>query len=152
VETSLVLGIVGLLSAAAIGLAKPPQMDLTCIEQEIPATVMQAMHLARARGSNVTVALGTPALGPDVLPLRLPSRVKWGKPAQVPLPKGMDDPVRADTTGEAHAKITVTPRHTATATTWFLNDGTDVLCMRLSGRCHLQLLRWRATKKAWGRV
>lgn len=152
VETSLVVGIVGLLASAAAGMMRPPQMDLTCVQQEIPAAVMQAMHLARARGTNVTVALGQPALGPDVLPVKLPGRVKWGKPAQVPLPPGMDAPTRADSTGEAHARVTVTPRHTATATTWFLNDGTDALCMRLSGHGRLQLLRWRACRKTWTRV
>lgn len=152
VETSLVMGIVSFLSVVGIGMVRAPQMDLTCVQQEIPAAVMQAMHLARARGTNVVVALGQPAQGPDVLPVKLPSHVKWGKPAQVPLPPGMDAPTRADTTGEAHARVTVTPRHTATATTWFLNDGSDALCMRLSGHGHLQLLRWRASRKVWTRV
>jgi prepilin-type N-terminal cleavage/methylation domain-containing protein len=152
VETSMVMGIVGILSAVGISMTQPPQMELTCVQQEIPAAVMQAMHLARAKGTNVIVALGQPELGPDVLPVKLPSHVKWGKPAQIPLPPGMDAPVVAGTTGEAHAKVTITPRHTATATTWFLNDGTDALCMRLSGHGHLQLLRWRAARKSWTRV
>jgi len=147
----MVMGIVGMLSVMGIGMAEPPQMDLTCVQQEIPAAVMQAMHLARERGKNVIVALGQPGLGPDVLPVKLPARVKWGKPSSVPLPPGMDAPTRAGTTGEAHARVTVTPRRTATATTWFLNDGTDALCMRLSGHGHLQMLRWRASSKSWTR-
>jgi len=152
VETSIVAGILSLLTVVGIGSMQSPQIELTSVEQEIPAAVMQAMHLARARGRNVIVALGEPTKGPDILPVKLPRRVKWGKPPQVPLPPGMDQPTRADKTGEAHVRITITPRHTATATTWFLNDGTDALCMRLSGRGHLQLLRWRASRKAWTRV
>jgi hypothetical protein len=151
-ETSLVMGLVGILSVVGLGMVKPPQMALTSVQQDLPAAVMQAMHLARARGRNVTVALGQPALGPDVLPVHIPARVKWGKPAHVPLPHGMDEPVRATTTGEAHARITVTPRRTATATTWFLHDGTDALCMRLSGHGHLQLLRWQDSRKTWTRL
>jgi len=151
VETSVVLAIVGILSSVGLGMTRTPDMELSCVQHELPAAVMQAMHLARARGKNVIVALGQPGLGPDVLPVQLPKHVKWGKPSQIPLPKGMDDPTRADTTGEAHAKVTVTPRHTATAATWFLNDGTDALCMRLSGHGHLQLLRWRASRKSWTR-
>lgn len=152
VETSVVMGIVGLLMAFGISAVGSPQMDLTCVQQDLPAAVMQAMHLARARGRNVTVALGRPELGPDILPVHIPPRVKWGKPAHVPLPKGMAAPVVAGTTGEAHARITITPRRTATATAWFLHDGTDALCMRLSGTGHLQLLRWRNASKKWTRV
>jgi len=152
VETSLVVGILGILSAVGIGMMRSPRIELTCVQQDIPAAVMQAMHLARERGTNVVVALGQPSLGPDVVPVRLPRNVKWGKPSQIPLPAGMDEPIRATTTGEAHARVTVTPRHTATATTWFLNDGSDALCMRLSGQGHLQLLRWRASRKCWTRV
>lgn len=152
VETALTMGIVGILSVVGLGSTTSPQMDLTCVQQELPAAVMQAMHLARAKGQNVVVALGQPGLGPEVLPVKLPARVKWGKPAHVPLPPGMDDPTRADVTGEAHARVTITPRHTATAATWFLNDGTDALCMRLSGRGHLQMLRWRNARKTWTRL
>lgn len=152
VETSLVLGIFGFLFALGIAMARPLDVDLTCVQQDIPAAVMQAKHLARARGQNVVVALGRPTLGPDILPVALPARVKWGKPAHIPLPPGMEEPLRATQTGEAHARITITPRHTATATTWFLNDGREALCMRLSGKGRLQLLRWREARKAWTRV
>lgn len=152
VETSVVLGIVGFLSVAGLSLTQSPRMDLTAIQMELPATVHQAKVLARASGRNITVALGQPKLGPDILPVRMSHRVKWGKPAGIPLPKGMNDPVKADQTGEAHAKVTITPRLTATAATWFLNDGRDALCMRLSGQGRLQLLRWQASRKAWVRV
>jgi len=152
VETSLVLGIVGILAAAGLSLTGLNHMDLTAMQMELPATVDQAKVLARASGRNISVALGRPELGPDILPVKLSSRLKWGKPAHIPLPRGMEDPKVADKTGEAHAKVTITPRHTATAATWFLNDGTDALCMRLSGRGRLQMLRWRASHKAWVRV
>ncbi len=152
VETSVVMAIVGILTAVGISAVGSPQMDLTCVQQDLPAAVMQAQHLARARGRNVIVAIGKPELGPDILPVNIPARVKWGKPSHVPLPKGMATPVTAGTTGEAHARITITPRHTATAAAWFLHDGTDALCMRLSGTGHLQLLRWRNSSKTWTRV
>ncbi len=152
IETAVVMGIVGLLTVVGLSAVGSPQMDLTCVQQDLPAAVMQAMHLARARGRNVTVALGKPELGPDILPVHIPARVKWGKPSHVPLPKGMTAPVQAGSTGEAHARITITPRHTATAAAWFLHDGTDALCMRLSGTGHLQLLRWRNSSKKWTRV
>lgn len=152
VETSVALGIVGLLSLAGLSLSQPIRMDLSALQAELPGTIHQAKVLARASGRNVTVALGRPEQAPDVLPVRMSARVKWGKPAHVPLPKGMSDPVVADVSGESHGRVTLTPRHTATAATWFLNDGTDVLCMRLSGQGRLHLLRWRAERKAWGRV
>ena len=152
IETSITMGIVGILTVIGISSVGSPQMDLTCVQQELPAAVMQAMHLARARGRNVTVALGQPELGPDILPVKIPARVKWGKPSHVPLPAGMSEPARAGSTGEAHARITITPRRTATATAWFLNDGTDALCMRLSGTGHRQLLRWRNASKTWVRL
>jgi hypothetical protein len=64
----------------------------------------------------------------------------------------MADPAKADTQGEAHRTITVTPRHTATASCWFLNDGEDVLCMRLSNRGRVRMLRWRAGNLRWVRA
>jgi hypothetical protein len=56
---------------------------------------------------------------------------------------------RARETGQAHARITVTPRHTATASAWFVNNGRDVICMRVSGRGHIQVLRWRKSTRKW---
>ncbi|MCE1229682.1 MAG: hypothetical protein LWX11_09400 [Firmicutes bacterium] len=151
-ETSVALGIVGLLSALGVGLACPTGAELAGLQVELPGAIHQAKVLARASGHNVIVALGDPTKGPDVLPVHLPSKVKWGKPAHIPLPKGMADPKVADDTGEAHAKVTLTPRNTATATTWFLNDGREALCMRLSGQGRLQLLRWRKDQKTWVKV
>lgn len=126
--------------------------ELAVAHHEIRGSLEQAFSLARARGSNVTVALGQASGAGEHLPVQLSRRIKWGKPAQIPLPPGMDAPKAADRTGEAHPILTVTPRHTALASTWFLNDGREALCMRLSGQGKLQVLRWRQDRRKWVRV
>lgn len=151
-ELCVCLGAIGILSgfgASALALSSP---GLAAVQLDLDGALYQAFHQARAQGRNVEVALGAKSASSDVLPVLMPRNVRWGKPANVPLPPGMDKLVLADRTGEAHDRITVTPRHTATATVWFLNDGRDVLCVRLNGRGQHQMLRWRAAKKAWGRV
>ena len=127
-------------------------MELSAAHQEIRGSLDQAFVLARARGTNVTVALGKASGAGEHLPVQLGRRVKWGKPAHIPLPPDMDAPKVATLTGEAHPILTVTPRHTALASTWFLNDGKDALCMRLSGHGRLQVLRWRRDLSAWTRA
>lgn len=150
-ETSISLGIVGMLGAFGIGsLDFGGGFALSGFQVELQGSLDQAFHLARARGSNVIVALNTRA-AQDILPLQLPPAIHWGKLPHVPLPPGMDPTVKAASTGLAHARITVTPRRTATASAWFLHDGRDVLCMRLSGHGRIQMLRWRDSRKAWTR-
>ena len=155
--TSLLELTAGLAVSAILGAAGVHQWDATGVEltaahHEIRGSVEQAFTLARARGTNVTVALGQRNGAGEHLPVQLSRRIKWGKPAGIPLPPGMDTPTVAATTGEAHAIITVTPRGTALASAWFLNDGRDALCMRLSGRGYLQVLRWRQDRKKWSRA
>jgi len=150
-ESSLTLGIVGLLGALGLGsLDLGGNLALSGFQVELRGCLEQAFHLARARGSDVAVVLNSPA-AQDVVPLQLPRGVRWGSLPGIPLPPGMDETVKAARTGLAHARITVTPRRTATASAWFLNDGRDVLCMRLSGHGRLQLLRWRSGCRAWTR-
>ena len=152
IELCICMGIVGILSgvgASALSLSSP---GLTSVQQDLDGALHQAFHQARAQGRNVQVALGAKSASSDVLPVTMPKNVRWGKPASVPLPPEMDKPVVADKTGEAHGRITVTPRLTTTATVWFLTDGRDVLCLRLAGNGQRQLLRWRAAKRTWGRV
>ncbi len=127
-------------------------MELSAAHQEIRGSLDQAFVLARARGTNVTVALGKASGAGEHLPVQLGRRVKWGKPAHIPLPPDMNAPKVAALTGEAHPILTVTPRHTALASTWFLNDGKEALCMRLSGHGRLQVLRWRRDLSAWTRA
>lgn len=151
-ELCISLGIVGILSgfgASALSISGP---GLNSVQQDLDGALYQAFHQARAQGRNVQVALGARSASSDVLPVAMPRGVRWGKPANVPLPPGMEHPVLADSTGEAHARIIVTPRHTSTATVWFLTDGRDVLCVRLSDHGQHHMLRWRAAKRAWGRV
>ena len=150
-ETTLVLGLLGLLAGAGASALEPGGLRLAHLPLELRGTLDQAFLLARARGGEVRVALGGP--GGDVAPVALPHGVRWGLPvAGVPLPPGMDAPVKAHLTGAAHPVITVTPRGTATASAWFLTDGRDALCVRLSGWGGLRVLRWRRSRRAWEQV
>ena len=151
VECTVVLGILGALGLGAVCRFDAGGCALQGLAGELPATLEQAFTLARARGTNVAVGLGAKP-GPDVLPVQLPRQVRFGKPAHIPLPPGMSAPVRADRTGEAHATITVTPRRTATAASWFLTDGKDALYLKVSGQGRVQMLRWRRDKALWCRV
>jgi hypothetical protein len=148
VETSVSMAIVGILAAAGISMVDFTGQDLSTVQQEFQASLHEAFHLAWAQGKDVTVALGDPKI-PGIIPVKLPPKVKWGKPAFIPTPPGMDEPKRADTTGSAHPRITVTPRHTATASAWFVNDGREAVCMRVSGHGHIQVLRWRRSTRKW---
>lgn len=130
----------------------PGSAELAVAHHEIRGSLEQAFSLARARGTNVTVALGQASGAGEHLRVELPRRIRWGKPRAIPLPPDMDTPSVATLTGEAHPILTVTPRHTALASTWFLNDGREALCMRLSGQGKLQVLRWRRDRMKWVRA
>lgn len=151
-ETVWTLAIVWVLSIAGLSMVDLNVVDLPAAQHEMQGCLDQAFVQARASGRNVSLAPAREGGGPGIIPVRLPKRVKWGKPAHIPLPPGMADPLRADTTGEAHARITVTPRRTVTASAWFVNDGKDALCFRLSGHGRLNVLRYRAAHQRWERV
>ncbi|MBS1767061.1 MAG: hypothetical protein JST05_06630 [Acidobacteria bacterium] len=151
VETLAVTGIAGALGLGAFGALNTQGPALTIATREIEGSLDQAFTLARASGQPVQVsATGEKDLGH--LPVSLPRTVRWGLPAGVPLPPHMSTVSRAAASGEAHTAITVTPRHTATATVWFLNEGGDALCIRVNDRGHVTELRWRASRHRWGRA
>jgi prepilin-type N-terminal cleavage/methylation domain-containing protein len=125
--------------------------DLAVAQLELKGSLDQAFSEARARGRNVSVSMSNDS-GTDVLPVRLPRTIRFGKPAHIPLPPGVTEPKVAATTGEAHPRITVTPRRTATAALWFLNDGEEALCMRLNGHGSVLMYRWRSQLNRWVRV
>lgn len=133
--------------------------ELTVAQQEIHGSLEQAFSLARAQGSNVTVAFGQatpsgrqPSSTGGQLLVPFGRKVKWGKPSHIPLPPGMDTPKVATLTGQAHATVTVTPRRTVEASTWFVNDGEDALCVRLNDHGRIQVLRWRRSQSRWMRA
>ncbi len=148
-ESVVTLAVAGTLALGLCSIDLDRQ-GLAAAQVELKATLDQAFLLAHHRGTSVRVMLKGDG-SPDVLPLQLPRKVRWGLLPDVPLPRGMDDPKVADQGGEAHRTITVSPRHTATATTWFLNDGRDVVCMRLSGQGRMTLLRWKRDDRKWVR-
>jgi type II secretory pathway pseudopilin PulG len=151
-ELTVVMTVTAVLGAISALCLDSGSTELTSAHQEIVGSLYQAFTLARARGTDVKVALGKATGAGEHLPVQLGRKVKWGKPDAIPLPPDMDTPVVAAKTGEAHPIITVTPRHTTLASAWFLNDGQEALCMRLSGQGHLQVLRWRRDLKKWTRV
>ena len=151
-ELTITMAVAALLAVAGTVLLDSGGTELTAAQHEVRGSLEQAFTLARARGTNVTVAFGK-ATGTDgqvVVPFG--RRVKWGKPDHIPLPPGMAKPEVATLTGTAHTTVTVSPRHTAEASTWFLNDGQEALCMRLSDHGRLQVLRWRRDLSSWTRV
>jgi type II secretory pathway pseudopilin PulG len=151
-ELTVVMAIAAILTAVGALCLDSGSTELTAAHQEIVGSLYQAFALARARGTNVTVALGKATGAGEHLPVELGRKVKWGMPSTIPLPPDMDAPLVAAKTGEAHPIISVTPRHTTLASAWFLNDGQEALCMRLSGQGHLQVLRYRRDLKKWTRV
>lgn len=152
VELTVSLALAAILAAVGLSQLDSGGAELSVAHQEIRGSLEQAFILAHARGRNVTVALGAASGAGEHLPVELSRKVRWGKPDAIPLPPGMDAPVVAGRTGEAHPIMTVTPRRTALANTWFLHDGQDALCMRLSGKGQLQVLRWRHRLRTWTRV
>lgn len=151
-ELTLVLGVVATLSMVGLLQLDTGPAELAAAHLEIRGSLDQAFALARARGTNVTVALGRSTGAGEHLPVQLSRRVKWGKPAHIPMPTGMAPSSVATSTGESHALFTVTPRRTALAGSWFLNDGREALCMRLAGNGKLQVLRWRQDRRQWTRL
>jgi hypothetical protein len=151
-ELTVVTAVTALLGLSPALCLDPGSIELTAAHQEIVGSLQQAFSLARARGTDVKVALGKASGAGEHLSVQLGRRVKWGKPEHIPLPPGMDEPAVAARTGEAHPIISVTPRHTCLASVWFLNDGKGALCMRLSGQGRLYVLRWRPDLKKWTRV
>jgi hypothetical protein len=146
------MAIIALLAVAGFSQLDTGPAELVVAHQEISGSLDQAFVLARARGTNVKVAVGKASGAGEHLRVQLSPGVKWGKPTQVPLPPGMDEPAVATRTGEAHTIITVTPRHTALACAWFLHAGNETLCMRLSGQGRLKVLRWHEDQKRWARA
>ena len=150
IEVLVATGIAGALGMGALGAAQLQGPSLTVAKQEIEGSLDQAFSLARVSGQPVEVSASRVK---DVghLPVSLPRTIHWGLIPGTPLPPNSDATVKAATTGEAHAAITVTPRHTATATVWFLNDGKDALCVRVNDHGLMTTLRWRADQRRWGR-
>ena len=151
-ELTITMAVAALLAVVGTVLLDTGATELTAAHQEVRGSLEQAFTLARARGTNVTVAFGKVNGPGDHVVVPFGRRVQWGKPAHIPLPPGMAKPAVATLTGTAHTTVTVTPRHTAEASTWFLNDGQEALCMRLSDHGRLQVLRWRRDLSSWTRV
>lgn len=160
VELVLALGLATLLGVLGVAFRPQGSPGLAAAAGELRAAVEQAFLLARARDRSVRVALG--GHGPacrdghrgcgEVLALTLPPGVRWGLPGDVPLPPGMEATRRAQHTGQAHPCLTVSPGRSAEAGAWFLTDGRDAVCLRLSPFGELSLLRWSRRTRQWRRA
>jgi type II secretory pathway pseudopilin PulG len=158
-ELALVLGIAGLLAGLGMRGLSRGHATLTAVQGELRACVEQAFLLARARGRAVRLQVGEPVDPPggspseEILPLILPRGVRWGVPDPgMQLPKGAEHTLRAHLTGRAHPSVSVTPGGTALATSWFLTDGEDAVCLRLSDHGDISLFRWRRRLPGWQRI
>ena len=151
-ELTVVMAVAAILAVVGTVQWDSGGMELSAAHQEIRGSLEEAFILARARGTSVKVSFGKASGTGDQVVVPFGRRVQWGKPAHIPLPPDMDAPTVASRTGEAHAILTVTPRRTALASIWFLNDGKEALCMRLSGHGQLKVLRWRSEQMKWVRV
>lgn len=151
VDTLAATGILGMLVAAGLTTTRIRGCDLAVAQLELKGSLEQAFSEARAKGRNISVSMSNEKRM-DVLPVRLPKTIRFGKPAHIPLPPGVTPPKVAGTTGEAHPTITVTPRRTATAALWFLHDGDEALCMRLNGHGNVLMYRWRRNLNRWVRA
>lgn len=150
-ELVVATGVLGVLAGAGFSTRALKGADLHVAQEQLQGSLHEAFVLARASGRNITVAMKDEGRT-DVLPVRLPRRIQWGKPAEIPYPPGITPPKVAGATGEAHPAITVTPRHTATAAIWFLNDGDEALCMRLNGHGSVLMYRYRRDLGRWVKV
>jgi hypothetical protein len=151
VDTLATTGILGMLVAAGLTTTKVRGCDLAVAQMELKGSLEQAFSEARAKGRNITVSMSNEKRT-DVLPVRLPRTIRFGKPDHIPLPPGVAPPKVAGSKGEAHPTITVTPLRTATAALWFLNDGEEALCMRLNGHGNVLMYRWRSHLQRWVRA
>ncbi len=149
-EMLVAAGIAGVLALAGLGIADLDGPDLSAAQVELSGSLDQAMNLAYHSGQNATVSMSQDR-GLGHVPVHLSKRIRWGKPASVPMPPGVDA-VKTATAGESMPRITVTPRHTALAATWFLNDGRDVLYLRVNGQERVVMMRWKHELKKWVRV
>ena len=98
-EVLMTTGILGILGAAAGTSLGLRGCDLSVAQSELRGSLDQAFAEARARGRNVHVSMSDER-GTDVFPVRLPRKVKFGKPDHIPLPPGVADPKRE--IGRAH--------------------------------------------------
>jgi type II secretory pathway pseudopilin PulG len=149
-EALLVLALLSGLALLGLGRLEWGRTGLGAVQGELRGALEQALLRARDQGCDLRVALRSGAGA--IRPLVLPPGVRWGLPRGVPPPPGMAPTTRAHLTGEAHDLITVTPNPSATAAAWFLHDGQDALCLRLSGQGRPQLLRWRHRPGQWSRL
>ena len=150
IEALVATSVAGALGMGALGAMRLQGPSLAVAQREIEGSLDQAFTLARASGQPVAVSASR-AKDLGHLPVNLPRTIHWGLIPGTPLPPHMEETAKAITSGEAHPAITVTPRHMATATVWFLNDGSDALCIRVNDHGRVTTLRWRAGQRRWGR-
>lgn len=133
---------------AARLLPRPLSPPLRAAQAELRRSLHLAFQLAATHGRAVTVEPHRAAAEGRVA-VRLPAGVRWGRPAQVPLPPSLAD---SGWRGGRPRPITVMPRRRAAANVWFLHHGREALCLRLDLAGSVELLRYRPWLGAWLRA
>ncbi len=121
--------------------------DARTMALEVKQTLDVAFRLA-ARTNGFVVVEPEPRRGRGRIAPLVPKSLAWGKPPRVPLPPRTLDARWA----EAPRSFTLTPWHTATEGMWFLNDGRRALCVKLSAKGDVKVLRFRPLLRRWTEV
>lgn len=121
--------------------------DLRAAAREIQQTLETGFRLAERTGAFVIVE-PEPRRGRGRIAPLLPRSFAWGKPPRVPLPPRTLDIRWA----EAPRSFTLTPWRTATAGMWFLREGSRALCVSLSAKGDVKVLRFRPLLRRWTEV
>ncbi|MBK8727731.1 MAG: hypothetical protein IPL96_17250 [Holophagaceae bacterium] len=121
--------------------------DARATALEIRQTLDTAFRLAARTNGFVTVE-PEPRRGKGRIAPLIPKTLAWGKPARVPLPPRTLDARWA----EAPKTFTLTPWHTATEGMWFLHAGSRALCVRISAKGEVKVLRFRPLLRRWTEV
>lgn len=115
--------------------------------REIQRTLETGFRLAERTGGFIVME-PEPRRGRGRLAPLLPESFAWGKPPRVPLPPRILDARWAD----APRSFTLTPWRTATAGMWFLREGSRALCVSVSAKGEVKVLRFRPLLRRWMEV
>ncbi|MBK9796872.1 MAG: hypothetical protein IPP58_10315 [Holophagaceae bacterium] len=131
--------------AAATLLPTPLCPPLKAAQAELQRSLHLAFGLATTHGRAVVLEPCRRATAGHIA-VKLPTGVRWGRPAAIPLPPSLED---SGWWGGRPRPITVMPLRRASANVWFLHHGREALCFRLELSGAVELLRYRPLLRTW---
>ncbi len=131
--------------AAAALLPAPLCSPLKAAQTELRRSLHLAFGLATTHGRAVVLEPCRKATEGRIA-VKLPTGVRWGRPAAIPLPPCLED---SGWWGGRPRPITVMPQRRAAANVWFLHHGREALCFRLDLSGSVELLRYRPLLRTW---